>query len=160
MDKNVAQTFSWLCSCLFCQKVNYLKIPTEPFRNIQFYWGPSWLDKKKSIISLFAVRKSQSYKVEFCSYAWKTVITGVAQINRGEQELPPPCSSWGHSPVTEDHNIQLGGEKRIFVQKIQHFRTRSAATTRILLVYSNLTEAAANTGSSAENRFITNLQTE
>lgn len=65
--------------------------------------------------------------------------------------------------MTEDHNIQLGGEKRIFVQKIQHFRMRSAATTWILLSTSYLTECVshpANTGSSAVNRFTPNLQRE
>lgn len=92
--------------------------------------------QKKRALFLFLL--SESYRgFEFCSNTLKTVITVVAQINRGgEEELLPPCSPWGHSPVTEDHNIQLGGEKREFLcKKIQYFRMRSAATTWILLVY-------------------------
>lgn len=157
MDKDVAQTFSWLCSHLLCQKVNYLKKSAEAFRNTEFYWGPSWLDKTKKAKFLFLL--SESYRgLEFCSNTLKAVINNyfVAQINReGEQGLLlSSSSSWGHC----EDNIQLGGEKENFLCK-----NSNISEWNLLLQHgfcwsaSYSAEAAADTGSPAMTRFITNL---
>lgn len=76
----------------------------------------SWTHKK----AIFLFLLSESYKgFEFCSNTLKIVITVMAQINRGEQELLPP-SSWHWLRIT----FNWEEKRRIFVQKSQHFRMK------------------------------------
>lgn len=112
----------------------------------------SWTHKK----AIFLFLLSESYRgFEFCSNTLKIVITVMAQINRGEQELLPP-SSWHWLRIT----FNWEEKRRIFVQKSQHFRMKSAVPPWIVLSAPHWTEAAADTGSPATNSFIPNFQTQ